>query len=56
VDSIDVAGVHYGVAAALTTNATSSVAFTVAPPPAANGGLFVTAGAPTLLSNLVPTF
>lgn len=54
VDSIDVAGAHYGSAAASVTRgapgsingATSTFAFTVAPPPAANNDLFLTAGAP----------
>ena len=56
VDSIDVAGVHYGsAAAALLTNGTSTFAFTVAPPPAANGSLFVTAGLPQPLTLLMPT-
>ena len=55
VDSIDVAGAHYAsAAAALGTGGTSNFAFTVAPAPAANGSLFVTAGLPTALANLVP--
>ena len=48
VDSIDVAGAHYAAAAAaLTGGGSSSFAFTLAPPPVANGSLFVTEGAPT---------
>ena len=55
VDSIDVAGVQFAsAAAALGTGGTSNFAFTVAPVPAANGALFVTAGLPTALGNLVP--
>lgn len=55
VDSMDVAGQHFGNAAAvLGTEGTSSFAFTVAPAGAANGALFVTAGAPTALSLLPP--
>lgn len=55
VDSIDVAGVHFtSAAAALGTGGTSNFAFTVAPTPTPNGALFVTAGLPTVLANLVP--
>ena len=56
IDSIDVAGVHYAAAAtALMTNGTSAFAFTLAPPPAANGSLFVTAGLPQPLALMIPT-
>lgn len=47
IDSIDVAGAHYASAAAtVAAGTTSTFAFTVAPPAAANTGLFLTAGAP----------
>lgn len=55
VDSMDIAGVRATMAAAaLRTNGTSTYAFTVAPPPAANAGLFLTAGLPQAASLLVP--
>ncbi len=55
VDSIDIAGQHYGSAAAsLTDNTTSAFAFTVAPPAANNAGLFLTAGLPQPLAWLMP--
>ncbi len=47
VDAIDAAGVHYPAAAAhLAAGGSSSFAFTVAPPTASNGSLFVTVGSP----------
>jgi hypothetical protein len=55
VDSVDVAGTHYAAAAASIGSAGSSTfAFSVAPPPAANGALFVTSGLPQSLSVLLP--
>ena len=56
VDSIDIAGQHYAsAAAALTADAAStSFAFSVAPPPANNAGLFLTAGLPQPLTWLMP--
>ena len=55
VDSVDIAGTHYAMAAAtLATNGSSTFAFTVAPPPAANAGLFLTAGLPQAVAMLPP--
>ncbi len=55
IDSMDIAGAHYPAAAAtLATNGSSTFAFTVDPPPAANAGLFLTAGLPQAAAALVP--
>ncbi len=54
IDSIDVAGQHYAQAAALLPeNGTSTFAFTVAPPQAANA-VFLTAGLPQPSVNVLP--
>ena len=56
IDSIDVAGQHYAQAAALLPeNGTSTFAFTVAPPQAANA-VFLTAGLPQPLLNFLPSY
>ena len=55
IDSIDVAGQHYAQAAALLPeNGTSTFAFTVAPPQAANT-VFLTAGLPQPLLSFLPS-
>ncbi|MGI4951306.1 MAG: carbohydrate-binding domain-containing protein [Janthinobacterium lividum] len=55
IDSMDIAGAHYpAAAAALTTNGTSTFAFTQDPPSAANSGLFLTVGLAQPASMLVP--
>jgi hypothetical protein len=56
VDSVDVGSAHYASAAAtIGASGSSNFAFTVAPPPAANGALFVTAGYPQSLVGLLPS-
>jgi hypothetical protein len=56
VNSVDVGSTHYGAAAAtIGTAGSSNFAFTVAPPTAANGSLFVTSSNPETLAGLLPS-
>lgn len=53
-DSLDVAGAHTALAGPAVTSGSGSFAFTVAPPAAANGAMFVTAGMARPLTDLLP--